>query len=70
VVYSGKREAAPTGLTYLLGRKRAALVREFGEPVSEQAGPNGQNTCFFNNGIVAILMSDRTVAYGVYAPQK
>jgi len=70
VMYSGKREAAPTGLTYLLGRKRASLVKEFGEPASEQAGPNGQNTCFFNNGIVAILMSDRTVAYGVYALQK
>jgi hypothetical protein len=54
----------------LLGRKRASLVKEFGEPASEQAGPNGQNTCFFNNGIVAILMSDRTVAYGVYALQK
>lgn len=41
--------------------------RIVGEPASEQAGPDGQNTWYFNNGIVALLMSDLTLAYGAHA---
>lgn len=44
--------------------------RIVGEPASSQGPVRTAKTCYFNNGIVAILMADRTVAYGVYAPRQ
>lgn len=66
VLYSGKREAAPTGLTYLVGRTRQALVRKYGEPVSEEnAGPYAQYL-YFRNGVAVLLVSNTTVSYGIW----
>jgi hypothetical protein len=66
VLYLGKREAAPAGLTYLVGRTRESLVRQYGEPVSEaSAGPHGQYL-YFGNGIAVLLVSGKTTGYGIF----
>lgn len=66
VLYSGKREAAPTGLAYLVGRTRQSLVRKYGEPVSqESAGPHAQYL-YFRNGVAVLLVSDTAMSYGIW----
>jgi Domain of Unknown Function with PDB structure (DUF3857)/Transglutaminase-like superfamily len=70
LVYSGKREAAPAGLTYLVGRTREYLVRQYGEPMSEvSVDPHGQYL-YFRNGIAVFIVSDKIISYGIYDATK
>jgi hypothetical protein len=66
VLFSGKDSAAPPGLPHLLGVTRKDLVRQFGEP-TYTSGPNTGGEYFgFRNGILVLIQSGKTSAYGVY----
>ncbi len=67
VLFSGKDEAAPPELPHLLGVKREELIRRFGEPTYAPpgGGPAG-GYLGFRNGIIVLIQSGNTTAYGMY----
>jgi hypothetical protein len=69
VLFSGKEDAAPPGLPRLLGASRAELVRQFGEPTYAPGPSPGGEYIGFRNGIIVLMASGKTSAYGVYTPQ-
>jgi hypothetical protein len=70
VLFSGKEDAAPPGLPHLLGASRKELVRQFGEPTyAPGPRPGGEEYIGFRNGIIVLMASGKTSAYGVYTPQ-
>jgi len=70
VLFSGKEDAAPRGLPNLLGASREELVRQFGEPTyAPGPRPGGEEYIGFRNGIIVLMASGKTSAYGLYTPQ-
>ena len=70
VMFSGDREAEPAGMAKLLGRTRQSLVRQYGDPVSqESAGPRAQYL-YFRNGIAVLVVADITKNYGIWDAAK
>ena len=66
ILFSGKREAEPQGVTNLLTFSRQDLEIRYGPPVWEPDSARGLQYLYFRNGLIVLLQSDKVRAYGIY----
>jgi Rhomboid family len=66
VLFVGKPEAEPAGLSNLMGFTRQDLLVRYGAPAGEYAGRPGSQYVYFHNGILVWLDADKVRAYGVW----
>jgi len=66
VLFVGKPDAEPSGLSDLMGFTRQDLLVRYGVPAGEYAGRAGSRYVYFHNGILVWLDADKVRAYGVW----
>ena len=66
MLFVGKREAEPAGVSNLMGFTRQDLLVRYGAPAGEYAGRPGSQYVYFHNGILVWLDADKVRAYGVW----
>jgi membrane associated rhomboid family serine protease len=66
VLFVGKADAEPAGVSDLMGFTRQDLLVRYGVPAGEYAGRPGSQYVYFHNGILVWLDADKVRAYGVW----
>ena len=66
VLYVGKPDAQPAGVSNLMGFSRRDLQVRYGVPTAEYGGRAGSQYVYFHNGILVWLDADKVGAYGVW----
>jgi rhomboid family protein len=68
VLFWGSPEAAPPGMTNLLGFTRQGLIARYGSPRAASGPDQDTGYLYFRNGIMVMLRDGKVTGYGVYIP--
>jgi rhomboid protease GluP len=70
VLFVGRPDAEPPGVSNLMGFTRQDLVVRYGGPAFENAGTRDSRYLYFRNGIMVWLEAGKVRSYGVYSLQR